>query len=132
MEGLEDRVKISTERNQHLTKEVGRLQAENKSLAKQLRDLQDLVSSLFPSKLQAGTAGTMLMVVVLSFSLFVLPSGDEGSYQVANGEWNKGEGILEGDYMTMLQWSRSSHLNTVELTTFQICKMLRYAKSVFS
>jgi cyclic AMP-responsive element-binding protein 3 len=89
VEGLEERVKLSTERNQHLTKEMDRLQTENKSLAKQLRDLQELVSGFFPSRLQAGTAGTMLMVMVLSFSLFVLPFGDKrngGGYQVVNGE----------------------------------------------
>lgn len=80
-------MKLSTERNQHLTKEVDRLQTENKSLSRQLRDLQELVSSLFPSKLQAGTVGTMLMVVVVSFSLFVLPSGDKKTgYQVVNGK----------------------------------------------
>lgn len=87
VEGLEDRVKLSTERNQHLSKEVNRLQKENKSLVDQLRDLQELVSGLFPSKLQAGTAGTMLMVLMISFSLFVLPRGDyKTNYQVVNGE----------------------------------------------
>lgn len=87
VEGLEDRVKLSTQRNQQLAKEVVKLQTENKSVTKQLRDLQELVAGLFPSsKLQAGTAGTMLMVVVLSFSLFLLPpSEDKPGYKVANG-----------------------------------------------
>ena len=85
MEGLEDRVKLSTQKNQQLVKEVDRLQTENQSLMKQLKDLQELVASFFPSKLQAGTAGTMLMVVVLSFALFVLPpSGDRLSYSASN------------------------------------------------
>ncbi len=89
MGGLEDRVKLSTERNQRLAKEVDRLKTDNKSLAQQLRSLQELVAGLFPSKLQAGTAGTMLMVLMVSFSLFVLPTGDDRSvdYQVANGKY---------------------------------------------
>ena len=88
VEGLEDRVKLSTQRNQHLTKEVDKLHTENRSLAKQLKDLQALVAGFLPSKVQAGTAGTMLMVVVLSFSLFILPPSTNTSdnYRVANGE----------------------------------------------
>jgi len=86
IEGLEDRVKLSTQKNQQLTKEVDKLRSENKSLAKQLKELQELVASFFPSKLQAGTAGTMLMVVVLSFALFMLPPTQENpSYNAANG-----------------------------------------------
>lgn len=86
VEGLEDRVKLSTQKNQELVKEVDRLQTENQSLAKQLKDLQELVASFFPSKLQAGTAGTMLMVVVLSFSLFVFQPGEDEKYAVSNGK----------------------------------------------
>ena len=90
VEGLEDRVKLSTQRNQELTKEVDNLRTENRSLAKQLRELQELVAGFFPSKVKVGTAGTMLMVVVLSFSLFVLPpSADvhqDNSYKLSNGE----------------------------------------------
>lgn len=86
VEGLEDRVKLSTQKNQQLVKEVDRLQTENQSLMKQLKELQELVTRIFPSKLQAGTAGTMLMVVVLSFSLFVLPPGEGNSYAVSNGK----------------------------------------------
>lgn len=94
--GLEDRVKLSTERNQRLAKEVDRLKTDNKSLAQQLRSLQELVAGLFPSKLQAGTAGTMLMVLMVSFSLFVLPTGDDRSvdYQVANGYARQSRSLL--------------------------------------
>ena len=88
VEGLEDRVKLSTQRNQQLTKEVDKLRTENRSLAKQLKELQELVASFIPTKVQAGTAGTMLMVVVLSFSLFVLPPSSDtpNSYTVASGK----------------------------------------------
>ncbi len=73
VEGLEDRVKLSTERYQKLSKEAGQLRMENKSLTKQLQELQELVAKFLPSKAKAGTAGTVLMVVVLSFSLFIVP-----------------------------------------------------------
>lgn len=95
VEGLEERVRLSTERNQSLTKEVGKLQTENKSLLEQLKSMQEMVASFFPSKLQAGTAGTMLLVVVLSFSLFVLPNSNIASnYQVASGYARKSRSLL--------------------------------------
>lgn len=86
VEGLEDRVKLSTHKNQKLVKQVDKLQTENQSLMKKLKDLQELVAGFFPSKLQAGTAGTMLMVVVLSFSLFVFPPAEDNSYAVSIGK----------------------------------------------
>ena len=86
VEGLEDRVRLSTQKNQQLVKQVDRLQTENHSLMKQLKDLQELVANFLPSKLQAGTAGTMLMVVVLSFSLFVLPSAEYKGYTISSGK----------------------------------------------
>ena len=88
VDGLEQRVKLSTQRNQELTKKVDSLQSENHNLSKQLKNLQELVASLFPSKLQAGTAGTMLMVLALSFSLFLFPSSDNNKvgYQVSSGK----------------------------------------------
>lgn len=89
VDGLEQRVKLSTQRNQELTKKVDTLQTENSNLTKQLKNLQELVVGLFPSKLQAGTAGTMLMVITLSFSLFLFPSSDNDKlgYQVSSGTY---------------------------------------------
>lgn len=93
VEGLEDRVKLSTERNQQLADEVDKLKSHNQFLTKQLKQLQEWVAKFYPSKSQAGTAGTMLMVLVLSFSLFFVPKmsqftpgGDKLGYQVANGK----------------------------------------------
>lgn len=89
MEGLEDRVRMSTEKNQKLTKEVNQLQSENQTIMKQLQELQELVARFLPSKAQAGTAGTILMVMVLSFSFFLVPLTPDGSRrgnQLARGE----------------------------------------------
>lgn len=86
VEGLEDRIKLSTQRNQELTREVDRLKTENQSLSSQLKALQEMVGRFFPSKAQAGTAGTVLMVVVLSFSFFLVPNDDRLNYQQENGK----------------------------------------------
>ena len=88
MEGLEDRVKLSTQRNQQLSKEVQRLQSQNQSLVKRMKELQDIIAKFLPSKVQAGTAGTLLVVLILSFSLFIVPfvpAEKAFSYQAANG-----------------------------------------------
>ncbi len=87
IDSLEDRIKLSTQKNQELGKEVDRLQTHNFSLSKQLRELQQLVNQFLPSKVQAGTAGTILMVVALSFSLFLVPnSGGKGAFNYQNGK----------------------------------------------
>ena len=70
VEGLEERVKICTERNQELKKEVDCLKSENQSLLAQLKKLQAIVFQYNPSKAQAGT---VVMVLILSFSLFLVP-----------------------------------------------------------
>lgn len=70
MEGLEERVERSTQLNQRLSEKVGLLQSENKSLLQQVQRLQAVVAKLYPTKLQAGT---LLMVLGLSFSLIYMP-----------------------------------------------------------
>ena len=70
VEGLEERVKICTERNQELKREVDCLKSENQSLLAQLKKLQAMVFQYNPSKAQAGT---VVMVLILSFSLFLVP-----------------------------------------------------------
>lgn len=70
MGGLEERVKICTERNQELKKEVDCLKSENQSLLAQLKKLQAIVLQYNPSRAQAGT---VVMVLILSFSLFLVP-----------------------------------------------------------
>ena len=94
MEGLEDRVKLSTDKYQKLTKDADQLRVENRSLTRQLQELQELVARFLPSKAKAGTAGTILMVMVLSFSLFLVPLTPDRSHsgnQLTLGEWT-GEG----------------------------------------
>ena len=70
MEGLEERVIICTERNHELKREVDCLKSENQSLLAQLKKLQAIVLQYNPSKAQAGT---IVMVFILSFSLFLVP-----------------------------------------------------------
>lgn len=70
MEGLEERVKICTEKNQELKREVDCLKSENQSLLAQLKKLQTMVLQYNPSRAQAGT---VVMVLILSFSLFLVP-----------------------------------------------------------
>lgn len=89
VEGLEDRVKICTERNQELKREVDCLKSENQSLLAQLKKLQAIVLQYNPTKAQAGT---VVMVLILSFSLFLVPrfapgtgGGPRGALQAIKG-----------------------------------------------
>lgn len=80
---------MSTEKNTKLENEVHQLRTENHTIMKQLQELQGLVARLLPSKAQAGTAGKVLMVMVLSFSLFLVPLTPDSSRhnnQLARGE----------------------------------------------
>ena len=70
VEGLEERVKKCTDNNRKLHTQVSSLNSENKSLLSQLRRLQAVVKQYNPSRFQAGS---VLLVVVLSFSLFAVP-----------------------------------------------------------
>ena len=63
-------MKICTERNQELTREVDCLKSENQSLLAQLKKLQAVILQYNPTKAQAGT---VVMVLILSFSLFLVP-----------------------------------------------------------
>lgn len=70
VEGLEERIQCCTDTNHRLRHRVDSLETENKSLLQQLERLRSVVAHLYPSKLQAGT---LLMVISLSFSLLVFP-----------------------------------------------------------
>ena len=85
VEGLEDRVQSCTDTNIKLRKRVDSLETENKTLAQQLSKLHSLVAQLYPSKLQAGT---LIMVISLSFSLLVWPRppGSTPSSHTVTGE----------------------------------------------
>lgn len=76
-----------TQTNRQLQKRVESLESENRSLLSQLRKLQSLVTQYHPSRLQAGT---LVMVVVLSFSFFFMPQlkhrRSDMSYQTISGE----------------------------------------------
>lgn len=70
VEGLEERVERCTTVNQRLIRRIDSLESENKSMLTQLKKLQAIVLQYNPSRLQAGT---LVMVLVLSFSLFFVP-----------------------------------------------------------
>lgn len=70
VEGLEKRVEHCTSVNRKLQKKVSSLEIENRSLLAQLRKLQAMVTEYNPSRMQAGS---LLLVVILSFSLFFAP-----------------------------------------------------------
>ena len=67
---MEERVERCTTTNRTLQKKVGDLEKQNKSLTSELKRLQKVVMRYNPSALQAGTC---VMVLFLSFSLFFIP-----------------------------------------------------------
>ena len=79
-----------TDVNHRLMRRINSLEGENKSMFAQLKKLQAIVSQYNPSRLQAGT---LVMVLVLSFSLFFVPRLHSprygGGYQSIKGECGK-------------------------------------------
>ena len=72
--------------NQRLIRRIDSLESENKSMLTQLKKLQAIVLQYNPSRLQAGT---LVMVLVLSFSLFFVPlhfPRQGGDYRSIRGE----------------------------------------------
>uniref|UniRef100_A0A2C9LTP9 BZIP domain-containing protein n=1 Tax=Biomphalaria glabrata TaxID=6526 RepID=A0A2C9LTP9_BIOGL len=70
VDGLEQRVKLCTAENRELLKKVDNLEKQNVSLIAQLKRLQTLVGK---SKM-SPQASTCIMVLLLSFALFVVPT----------------------------------------------------------
>ncbi|XP_062516755.1 cyclic AMP-responsive element-binding protein 3-like protein 4 [Corticium candelabrum] len=72
VDGLEKRVEQTTKLNRSLQKKVQMLENQNQSLLQQLKQLQGMVGGVkLPSSIQTGTC---VMVLVLSFALFLWPS----------------------------------------------------------
>lgn len=69
--GLENRVSQCTMQNQELVKKVKDLESQNETLLSQLKRLQDIVRSTSNKTTQATTC---VMVLLLSFGLFLAPS----------------------------------------------------------
>lgn len=70
VDGLEQRVKMCTAENRELLKKVETLEKQNVSLISQLKRVQSLVNK---SKMPAQ-ASTCVMVLLLSFAFFVVPT----------------------------------------------------------
>ena len=99
VEGLEERVDTCTHTNTQLRQRVKTLEGQNKTLLQQLQRLQAVVVGLCPSKLQAGS---LLMVLSLSFSLLIWPrptTTPTSSYSVS------GMFELKSDFFTNDPWS---------------------------
>jgi len=73
VDGLEQRVQACTAVNIDMQDKVANLTSENKSLRQQLQQLKQIVARLTGST-SATTTGTVLMVLALSFSMFVNPA----------------------------------------------------------
>ncbi|KAI0235702.1 hypothetical protein LSAT2_013780 [Lamellibrachia satsuma] len=71
VEGLEKRIKACTSQNYNLQKKVNTLEKQNMTLMSQLKKIQALITS---STSKPAGPRTCLMVMLLSFALFVAPN----------------------------------------------------------
>lgn len=71
VEGLERRVKMCTQENQRLAKQVESLEKKNMSLLEQLKAVQNLLTNKGRGPVQASTC---VVVLLLSFALLVMPN----------------------------------------------------------
>lgn len=71
VDGLEQRVASCTAVNIEMQSKVSKLATENRTLRQQLQHFKEMVQRLGGP--QAATTGTLLMVLALSFSMFVNP-----------------------------------------------------------
>lgn len=78
VDGLEHRVSLCTKQNRELQKKVHQLENTNETLLGQLKKLQNLVAKTTGKTAQAGTC---VMVLLMSFALFVAPR-----YNLFNGD----------------------------------------------
>ena len=103
VQGLEQRVEHCTTVNRELQRKVGALETENRSLLAQLQKLQALVSHYHPSRMKTGS---LVLVVILSFSLFFAP-------------WLQPAGRQRSGYLTIKGESGVDHdLNSGLITVF--------------
>lgn len=71
IDGLEERVKVCSEENQHLMKRIKVLQNQNHNLMSQMKKLQTLLSK---STNKSAQPGTCLMILLLSMALVAVPN----------------------------------------------------------
>ncbi|XP_051553375.1 cyclic AMP-responsive element-binding protein 3-like protein 3-B [Myxocyprinus asiaticus] len=82
VDGLEDRMAACSTQNLELQRKVLQLEKTNMSLMEQLRSLQSLVMN---SSSKLAQTGTCILVLVLSFSLILIPSLQPISHRRATG-----------------------------------------------
>ncbi|XP_065118058.1 cyclic AMP-responsive element-binding protein 3-like protein 3-A [Paramisgurnus dabryanus] len=95
VDGLEERMSACSQQNLDLHKKVLQLEKTNMSLMEQLRRLQALVMNNYSKPAQTGTC---ILVLVLSFSLIVMPNLHPGFHRRSTNH---------GDFSTAKVQSRS-------------------------
>lgn len=93
VDGLESKVKACSQQNVQLQRKVESLERQNSSLLMQLRRLQSQISGQQQANGQAPNNGaqtsTCVMVLLLSFSLLLLPNLKNSFYQQIRGSNNQ-------------------------------------------
>lgn len=104
VDGLEQRVKLCTAENRELLKKVDTLEKQNVSLITQLKRLQSLVGK---SKIPAQ-ASTCVMVLLLSFALFVVPTLNPfGSTDENHSPTSSSNSAVRGKARSLLEHGQS-------------------------
>ncbi|CAL1533284.1 unnamed protein product [Lymnaea stagnalis] len=104
VDGLEQRVKLCTAENRELLKKVDTLEKQNVSLITQLKRLQTLVGK---SKIPAQ-ASTCVMVLLLSFALFVVPTLNPfGSTDENHSPTSSSNSAVRGKARSLLEHGQS-------------------------
>ncbi|KAJ8383565.1 hypothetical protein AAFF_G00219450 [Aldrovandia affinis] len=111
IDGLESRMAACSAQNHELQRKVFQLEKRNTSLMEQLRRLQSLVMNRSNKTAQTGTC---ILVLVLSFSLILLPSLQPFSDSKVNQETSGGDFSpvrVQSRSLSSLQSSRVLHVH---------------------
>lgn len=106
VDGLEERVKRSSEENAFLMKRIKTLQSQNVSLAAQVRKLQ---ASLAKCANQTAQPSTCLLVLIMSLALVLAPTMRNSPLNSENNE-DEGISLTEDGSTTSLNAGRSRNL----------------------
>ncbi|OQR75635.1 hypothetical protein BIW11_08289 [Tropilaelaps mercedesae] len=109
VDGLESKVKACSQQNVQLQRKVETLERQNNSLLMQLRRLQNQLSGQQHANVQGtpnngAQTSTCVMVLLLSFSLLLLPNLKNSFYQQSKGSNNQQQELekLTGELLSRL------------------------------
>ncbi|KAK2189569.1 hypothetical protein NP493_102g01048 [Ridgeia piscesae] len=124
VEGLEKRIKACTSQNFHLQKKVDTLEKQNITLMSQLKKIQALITS---STSKPAGPRTCLMVMLLSFALFVAPN-----FNLLNNGNQVTLPTEAGDEQTQMPTAGRSRslLHTTDMTDVSFDKIVSSAKEL--